>query len=191
MRLQTAVGDDIADESRRPRLDPFALPVSFAVSPRGGYPGAASVTVTIDREYAVLSRPGRLSAESVPIKSYRGVAVRVVPATETNPGSLVVELAHERPSLSVPLLSGKNPEDVAVDWQCWSRSLGLPLLLVEADGTMTEPLSRVGQLLILEAKPRRRRFSSTASRPRFLVRRKTGWDKGLGKVEGEELIASD
>ncbi len=191
MRLQTAVGDDVADESRDPRLDPFALPVSFAVTPRGGYPGAAAVTVTLDREYAVLSRPGRLSAESVPIKSYRGVAVRVVPSTEANPGTLVVELAHERPSFCLPLLSGKTPEDVAVDWQCWSRSLGLPLLLVEADGTMTEPMSRVGQLMILDPKPRRRRNASTTRRPRFLVRRKTGWNEGVGKVEGEELVSRD
>lgn len=191
MRLQTAVGDDVAGESRLQRLDPFALPVSFAVSPRGSYPGAAAVTVTLDRDNAVLSRPGRLSAESVPIKSYRGVAVRVVPATEANPGTLVVELSHERPSLSLPLLSGNTPEDVAVDWQAWSRSLGLPLLLVEADGTMTEPLSRVGELMILDAKPRRRRFASTTRRPRFLVRRKTGWDKALGKIDGDELFARD
>lgn len=191
MRLQTAVGDDVADESRLRRLDPFALPVSFAVSPRGSYPGAASVTVTIDREYAVLSRPGRLVAESVPIKSYRGVAVRVVPATGTNPGSLVVELAHERAAFSVPLLSGSSPEDVAVDWQCWSKSLGLPLLLVDVDGSISEPLSRVGQLAILDPKPRRRRGTATGRRPRFLVRRKTGWDKGLGTIAGDELIARD
>ena len=62
---------------------------------------------------------------------------------------------------------------------------------VEADGSISEPLSRVGLLAILDAKPRRRRGSSDERRPRFLVRRKTGWDRGAGRIDGDELIARD
>ena len=156
------------------RVDPRALDerrafrmggVRFAVSARGA-------TVEGPDGIAVPLRPG----------AFRGIAAR---AMEDAHGTVTVtlELLHEREALCVPLLVANDLDDVAADWRDWAKAFGLPMLMVEADGSVSE-LDGPGAP---RAGAERRRRASR--RPRFLARRRTG---GLGvalRIEGREIIA--
>lgn len=191
MRRQTAVGEAFAGSRQHLRLDPFALPVRYSVPLAGGAPGAAAVH--LDRERTIVRRvlPGGTPLTvTLPLSAYRGVAVRMEPADEGDI-LVIVELSHRDPALSLPLVIADDPADVAADWQAWSRALGLPLLLVEADGSVTQPVERMGKVEIAMARPRRRHSFFAGRRPRFLVRRKAGRPGPQETIRGEEIIARE
>jgi hypothetical protein len=126
---------------------------------------------------------------SVPVNAYRGVAVRMVPIDAEDKVLATIELMHADPSLSLPLMIADSIDDVAADWQSWSRVLGLPLLLVEADGSITEPMPQIGRVANSGPAPRRRSGSGAKRRPRFLTRRKTGHKRDGECLENREIIA--
>lgn len=170
------------------RLDPFRLPqaVSYAVRDDLG-----DVTFTIDRRGAVVRRVlenSRLPVTVVlPAKAFVGVAARAI---EDGDGTVTVtlELLHNDPMLSVPLLVARDLDDVAADWRAWSDAFDLPMLLIEADGVARSLEESLG-LVKGPPVPRRKGRTSTRRRPRFLARRKTG-DLGIRLVvDGEEIIA--
>jgi hypothetical protein len=171
--------------SRASRLDPRSLPASASITS-----GRAAGTVfTIDGEAATLSRPAHGSrATRVPLTAYRGVAVRMEGG---NAGAVrvFVELLHSEPALTLPLIVADDPTDAAADWQAWGRALKLPLLVVAADGTVSQPLSSLGALTVFPAKPRRRHAFFAERRPRFLARRKPGRRGSLERLSGREIIA--
>ncbi len=185
MRHQTApIGQPV--DGRR-RLDPFALPASFVIPSVGGLPGGAtSVTVT-RTSVAVTSRAG---TKTIPISSFRGVAVRMQP-TEGGDLAILVELNHLDPSLSQTLMVADDLVDVAADWKAWARCLGLPMLLIEADGSITRPVTTLGPIEVASPKPRRMHSYFANRRPRFLARRKTGWEREQSVLDGAEIIARD
>jgi hypothetical protein len=155
------------------RLDPFALPVRHA-APIGG----SEPAFILDRDRAVVRRALPHSGPvtlAVPVSAY---AIRVH-----------VELLHDDPGLTLPLLVADEPEEAAADWQAWGRALNLPLLVVEQDGTIRAPLSRLGQLTVGAPGPRRLRRFLSGRRPRFLRRRKTGRPGPITVVSGREIIA--
>lgn len=190
MRRQTALGEAIADAGRAMRLDPFALPVRTSVSSGGRAPGAASVL--LDRHQVVIQRAvanGLPLTLTVPTSAYRGVAVRME-ADATGGVRVNLELQHRDPMLSVPLALADDPADIAADWQAWGKVLGLPLLLIEADGRVSEPVERIGRLTVAAPRPRRMHSFFADRRPRFLARRKTG---GVPSelIAGEELFGRE
>lgn len=172
------------------RLDPFRLP---QVACYAGRDDAGDVTVTIDRRGAVirrtLARSGLPATIMLPAHAFRGVAARAI-ENEAGEVTVSLELHHDDPLLSVPLLVAADLYDVAADWRAWSELFGLSMLLVEADGvarTLEESANRI------DAAPpvRRRRSVLAGRRPRFLARRKAG-DLGLRLVvNGEEIIARE
>jgi Family of unknown function (DUF6101) len=84
-----------------------------------------------------------------------------------------VMLEHRDPALSVPVFMASDGGDAAAEWKSWGRVLGLPLLVVEADGALREPFSRIGRVVIGTPSPRRRRRSVLRRRrPSILRRRK-------------------
>ena len=103
---------------------------------------------------------------------------------------MTLELLHNDPMLSVPLLVADNLDDVAADWRAWADAYRLPMLLIEADGvarTLEESLGAAIKALPAQDAPQA--AASPTRRPRFLVRRKPG-DLGLRLViDGEEIIA--
>ena len=104
---------------------------------------------------------------------------------------MTLELLHNDPMLSVPLLVADDLEDVAADWRAWADAYRLPMLLIEADGIARtlEELLGADQDAAGEGSPQAPR--SQQRRPRFLARRKTG-DLGLRLViNGEEIIARE
>ena len=170
----------------KPGQERFALPVSFENRSVGRFTGGAT-SATIGRHSVTVHHPTR--SVTVPLQSYRGVAVRMVPAEGQL--TIVLELNHTDPSLTVPIAVADDPVDVAQDWKSWSQSLNLPMLLFEADGSITRPVTTLGPIEVAPPKPRRMHSYFASRRPRFLARRKTGWLREQSAVGGAEIIARD
>lgn len=184
MGRQTAPGSNAgADISRG--LDPGALPVRFAV-PRAGRPPGGITIATIDRHRAMLSNAD--GTQTIPISGFRGVAVRM-DIGDTGTLMVVLELCHRDPALSIPIKIASDPIEVAPDWQAWARSLGLPMLLIEADGTVSEAMAEPSGALAGLPAPRRMHSYFAGRRPRFLARRKPGWQRSIEPVGGDEIVA--
>lgn len=149
------------------------------------------IVCRVDRRGAVIRRKlggsGLPVSIALPARAFRGVAAR---AMETAEGEVTVtlELHHDDPRCTVPLLVASDLYDVAADWRGWSEVFGLPMLMVEADGTICALEDTLGAIKAAQPAPRRR-TANRQRRPRFLARRKPG---GLGMrmvVAGEEIIA--
>jgi hypothetical protein len=174
------------------RLDPFRLPQAASYATRDD---AGEVVFSIDRRGAtihrILAKSGLPATIILPARAFRGVAAR---AMEDEFGNVTVtlELLHNDPLLSVPLLVAEDLDDVAADWRTWAEAYRLPMLLIEADGmarTLEESLGyAMGRAMPLG---RRQGRASARRRPRFLARRRAG-DLGLRLVvNGEEIIAPE
>lgn len=175
------------------RLDPFALPVRFEAPLANTRGTTASASIYLDAGQAIVKRRvgGVPATFAFPMKAYRGVAVRMT-ADEDGNVRTVIELMHRDPAFSVPLVVAADlgdAEDIAADWQAWGRALNLPLLIVDADGMVREPIARLGALEVEAPKPRRRHSYFAARRPRFLKRRKVGRKGAPEILAGREIIA--
>ena len=150
-----------------------------------------TVSYRVDRRGAVVRRC--LQSSRIPVaiaisaRSFAGVAARAM-EDETGDITVTLELHHEDPKLCVPLLVACDLYDVAADWRGWAEIFQLPMLMVEADGSVTALEETFGAMKRNDPAARRR-ASHRGRRPRFLARRKPG---GLGMrmvVSGEEIIA--
>jgi hypothetical protein len=173
------------------RLDPFRLPqvVSYATRDDQG-----DVTFSIDHRGVVVKRVLEKSGLPVtllmPARAFKGIAARAIEDGEGNV-TVTLELMHNDPSLSVPLLVAHDLEDVAADWRAWAEAYRLPMLLFESDGVARNLEDSLGAIRKGEPKLRRKRAASAPRRPRFLARRKQG-NLGLRLVvNGEEIIARE
>ena len=181
-------GEATAGSGRVFRLDPHTLPVRG--SARDG--GAAHTAFILDRERAIVQRQrhaGPTVTQTIPLTSYRGVAVRMEPAGADGHVQIFVELLHTDPALTLPLILGEMPEDVAADWQAWGRALNLPLLVIGQDGSVSAPLGDFGGIVTSRPRPRRRHSFFAGRRPRFLTRRKTGHARPTEQLSFREIIA--
>jgi hypothetical protein len=174
---------------RNMRLDPSHLPqkVSYAAREDLG-----DVTFTIEMRGIVVRRKlpnsGLAISMVLPARAYRGVAARAI-EHEDGEVTVTLELLHEDPELSVPLLVSDDLDDIAADWRSWAAAYGLPMLLIEADGVARSLEESIGAIKTQPPKPRRKGRTSTKRRPRFLARRLMG-DLGVRLVvEGTEIIA--
>ena len=176
---------------RNMRLDPFRLPqaVSYATRDEQG-----DVTFMIDQRGAVirrvLERSGLPVTIFLPARAFRGVAARALEDPEGNV-TVTLELLHNDPQLSVPLLVADDLDDIAADWRTWAEEYRLPMLLIEGDGIARTLDESLGAVKTAPIKQRRKRRASQPRRPRFLARRKTG-DLGLRLIiGGQEIIARE
>ncbi|VIO68862.1 hypothetical protein CI41S_16320 [Bradyrhizobium ivorense] len=131
--------------------------------------------VELHREHVVLRRAvlGMRMAVNVRVSDFLGVAVRGIDDAQ------MLVLVHRDPSLSIPLGTSSDADEIAAAWQMWSEIFQLPQL--------TEPAPA-------EAGPRRRRRNAIrARRPKFLVRRRAGFRLNAASIHrGErEIIARD
>lgn len=168
------------------RLDPFHLPHRFrydtGTDPRSGRP-MGEAAVFLEKSMASVCRrlpSGIPMAMRLPMAAFEGVAVRMVPDSvgadgeSDGDGLAVVELLHRDPHLSLPLSVASDLAEVVADWKAWARVLGLPMLIVEVDGSWRPVETRLGDLVVAPVRPRRARSVMNGRRPRFLTRRKTG-----------------
>lgn len=177
---------------RNMRLDPFRLPQVVSYATRDDY---GDVTFTIDQRGAVIRRTLEMSGVpaiiALPANAFRGVAARAMEDPEGNV-TVTLELLHNDPMLSVPLLVADDLDDVAADWRAWAEAYRLQMLLIEADGiarTLEESLGAA--IKALPPQDRRKGRVSTTRRPRFLARRRAG-DLGLRLVvDGHEIISRE
>ncbi len=169
------IGRIAAGSGRVLRLDPFSLPVRFEAADDAA--DERLRVVDLHRERVVLRRSirGIRMALNMPVAAFRGVAIRLVAETDAIPSAIAVVLEHSDPALSLPLYWSAESDDIVAEWQSWGRVLGLPLLVVEGDGTLREPFARMGAVRIEAPTWRRRRRSAIARRrPSRLMRRRPG-----------------
>ncbi len=174
------------------RLDPFTLPVRFEAADEAA-DGRRRV-VDLHRERVVVRRSvqGIRMALNMPVKAYRGVAIRLQGEAGQPPHSIAVVLEHSDPALSLPLFASPDREEIVAEWQSWSRVLGLPLLVAETDGSLRPPFAMLGAVRIEKPTWRRRRRSAVARRrPSRLMRRRPGKLPALPVVyrDEREIIA--
>ncbi len=174
---------------RNMRLDPLRLPQVACYAARDD---VGDITFTIDESRVVIRRSlpqsGLPVSMVLPTKMFRGVAARAI-EDEFGDVTVTLELLHDDPALSVPLLVAEDLDDIAADWRTWAEAYQLPMLLIEADGVARTLEESIGQVRHEPVQERRRASSTKNRRPRFLARRKVG-DLGLRLVvDGEEIIA--
>ncbi len=173
------------------RLDPFHLPQMVTYTAEDCN---AEVTFTIKERGVVvrqiLPQSGLPLSLSVPVKSFIGVTARAV-EDEYGEITVTLELMHDDPHLSVPLLVAHDLNDIAADWRAWASTFNLPMMLVEEDGVARPLNESTGPVVTNEPQPRRQGQEPRRRRPRFLARRKTG-TLGLRMViEGRQIITKD
>jgi len=176
------------------RLDPFSLPVRFEAADEAA--DERRRVVDLHRERVVLRRSvrGIRMAVNMPVKAYRGVAIRLNAEAGQPPNAIAVVLEHSDPALSLSLFASADRDEIVAEWQSWSRVLGLPLLVADADGSLREPFATLGAVRIETPTWRRRRRSAIARRrPSRLMRRRPGKLPVMPVVyRGErEIIARD
>jgi hypothetical protein len=181
-----------AGSSRAERLDPFSLPLRFAVSDKAA--DERMRVVELSRERVVVRRAvsGIKMAVNLPVTAYLGIALRLEPPQGEDRGAIAVVLEHRDPALSLPLYRAADGTDIVAEWQSWARVLGLPLLVADADGRLREPFGRLGAVhLAAPIARRRRRTALRRRRPSILMRRKAGHSIANAAVHrGErEIIA--
>jgi uncharacterized protein DUF6101 len=177
--------------SRALRLDPYALPVRYAARDNGA--DGQVRDIQLDRERVVLKRAvaGIRMKIGVPVHEFSGVTMRTLPPEGEEPAAVAVMLEHRDTGLTVPLYVATEGDDALAQWKCWSRVLGVPLL-VEDGGALREPFGRIGRAGVGKPSPRRRRRAAIKwRRPSILMRRKPGRPAAAPTVyRGErEIIA--
>ncbi len=175
---------------RNMRLDPLRLPQAVSYATRDD---VSDVSFTIDHRGVVIRRmldvSGLPVTVALPARAFKGVAARAIEDAEGNV-TVTLELLHNDPALSVPLLVAEDLDDVAADWRAWADAYRLPMLLIEADGVARTLEESLGECIkTLPPQERRPRRSSTHRRPRFLARRKSGTLGVRLVVNGDEIIA--
>ncbi len=196
MRRQTEYrGTPNSGSSPIKRLDPTVLPLQFSTGQITAVPDR-SINVYLSRDRVMMTccqpdnQRSTLSNRCLPIAHYLGIAVRIIPADQPEAFSVVLELRHENESYSIPLMRADAMEDVVADWQIWGRQLRLPLLIEETDGTLLKVADRQDVVQMDTPLPRRGASSIRQRRPRFLLRRKVGFQDTPVRHEGErEIIA--
>jgi Family of unknown function (DUF6101) len=164
-----------AGSSRVERLDPFSLPARFSVADRTADGRVRHVELT--RERVVLRRAvrGMKMAVNLPLNAYLGIALRMQPPEGDSPGAVTIVLEHRDHALSLPLFDADDGCDIVAEWQLWSRVLGVPLLVADADGALREAFARLGAVRVdTPTARRRRRTAIRARRPTIQMRRKVG-----------------
>ena len=174
MRRQTATsGFNPAGSGRALRLDPLYLPVSFDAHDARADGGVRRIE--LHRERVVLHRAihGMQMAVNVRVRDFLGVALRGIDDVQ------MLVLVHRDPSLSIPLGTSSDRDEISAAWQMWSDIFALPQL---PEDKACEPAAR-----------RRRHNAIRARRPRFLVRRRGGDLLNPANIhQGErEIIARD
>jgi Family of unknown function (DUF6101) len=169
------------------RLNPFTLPARYEAFPAGT---ATGTSVYLDRKVAILRRrvAGLPLNIRIPIKMYRGVAIRFTEAHDT-PVRTEILLAHRDPALHLVLSCGEDAGELAADWLAWANLFGLPLLVAEDDGSFRSARTYLGRLKVSTPRERRYHAQFAERRPRFLSRRKPGRKGPYEMLEGREIIA--
>lgn len=177
---------------------PADLPIRFQAAPKAAPHHASGadagpMEVELDRERVVMSRtvanglPIRLSLQ---IAAYEGVGARIETGPKAADTKVQLELIHADPALTLPLSQGADFQALSEDWRRWSELFALPMMLIEADGSITRAPTTAAKPEAAIAKERRHHPQIMGRRGRFQRRRKCGRAGSLeGPIVGREIIA--
>jgi hypothetical protein len=177
-----------------PRLDPYALPLSFAASDAAADGRVRHIGLFHKRLVMRRQVAGMRMALNMPLSAFAGVAIRLTPGEDGELPTVSVVLEHKDPGLALPLFVSTEADDAFAEWRSWSNVLGVPQLIDDDQGGLREPFARIGGVRIARVRPRRRRHSALKRRrPAMSFRRKTGKITAATSVHrGErEIIARD
>jgi hypothetical protein len=179
--------------SRDERLDPLALPVRFTASDAGADGRSRDIELTQDRIVVRRAVRGIRMAVDLPLTAYLGIALRLVADKDDTTALAVVSLEHRDSGLSVRLASAGDWRDMIDEWRLWGRVLGLPLLVSDEQGHLSEPVKRLGKLRVEMPTRRRRRHNAIKRRrPLIPLRRRSAarkWTAPKVHREEREIIA--
>ena len=161
-------------------------PVSFAdqepVRVRAADGVETYVSIEHRRVFAMREFDGRPHLVSVALCDFEGVALRKDGQT------FAIVLLHGDIELTLRLWSTSRLSDALDCRDDYARLWSLPALEISAEGVVTGPVRRLGRIVI--STPRSRRPGAfRRQRPRFLVRRHTGFAMVDYQVGGEEIFA--
>jgi len=144
---------------------PLTLPAHLIVERRR----ASTVDVAISSDQVMIFWPDAAVATQ-PISSYRGITVSV----ESGSGEPLFRLTleHEEREHSVPLASSSDVAAIAREWQAWAKALSLPLIAIDAEGSVHAELTALGIVLAENPFPRRRGSALVGRRSRFARKRR-------------------
>lgn len=131
MAETSAAWDDGAGTAGDLLPDPAQLPIRWQSPASGG----AALSIVIDRRQATVRRhvAGTPMTLVIPITAFRAVVARVDDGDDT----VAIELRHADPGLTIPLGRTGDVARAAGLSRRWAEVLELPLLVAEADGTLT------------------------------------------------------
>src|SRR5262249_57461940 len=136
----------------------------FTASDAGADGRLRDVELMQDRIVLRRAVRGIRMAVELPLTVYMGVALRLMSAGDDE-GLAVVSLEHRDSGLTVALAKATDWRDMIEEWRLWGRVLGLPLLVSDEHGRLSEPVKRLGALRAATPPPRRRRRTSLPPRP--------------------------
>lgn len=173
------------------RLDPAALPLRYHTGDKRADGQERTIDLLQDR-VVVRRRIGGLAMKvQVPMSAYRGVSVRFLD-TPNGEECLSVVLEHDDPDLCLPLCWQDEADDLVHQWQNWSQSLALPLLVTDPAGRESIYHAWLGAVCVRKPIARRRRHSPHKDRrPSALLRRKSGHSRPTAVHHEVEIIARD
>jgi Family of unknown function (DUF6101) len=161
-----------AGSGRALRLDPFALPVRYAVSDAAADERVREIELHRTRVVVRRQLAGMRMALNLPVSVFSGVGLCMMAGE--GEAALAVVLAHKDPGLALPLFLSDEVDDVIAEWRSWGAVFGLPLLVEDEDG-WRELFVQLGALRVGQVRPRRRRRSALKRRrPSILLRRARG-----------------
>ncbi len=164
-----------AGSSRLPRLDPYALPVSFAASDAAADGRVRHIELFRERMVVRRSIAGMRMALNMPLSAFAGVGIRPLLGETGGEATVVVVLEHKDPGLSLPLFVSADVDEAMAEWRSWASVLGLPQLIPNDEGGWREPFARIGGVRVARVKPRRRRHGVLKTRRSMQsLRRKAG-----------------
>ena len=164
-----------AGSRRPPRLDPFALPLSFEAGDAAADGQVRYIELFAERLVLRRSVAGMHMALNMPLSAFAGVAIRLDAGVDGALPTVAVVLEHKDPGLALPLFVSNEADEAFAEWNSWSRALGVPQLISDDEGGWREPFARLGGVRINSVRPRRRRHSCLKRRrPTMPLRRKGG-----------------
>ena len=140
-------------------VDPFNLPVRYELPGRTAFERAvgAKWAVTLYKDHVVVWRDAPLTRVKPLVLELTEFDAVVIAGGYAKSGSfrIAVNLLSNSRKLSIPLYVADHSDDVASYWQAWGRSLGLPVRVVGPDGALTDPLKKLGHVVVGRTLPRR------------------------------------
>jgi hypothetical protein len=157
------------------RLDPYALPLSFAACDSAADGRVRHIELFHKRVVVRRQVAGMRMALNMPLSAYDGVAIRLTPGEGDAAPTVSVVLEHKDPGLALSLFVSTETDDAVAEWRSWSNVLGVPQLIDDDEGGYREPFARIGGVRIERVRPRRRRHSALKRRRASMpLRRKAG-----------------